>query len=106
MGKKGKTYIKPEQQIYDIRRIFEMVTGSSGAVKPGRKELYAVLSTERIGWVNSNLGCMVSGRIQRKKASARNKLEKPFVDVLVCILRALRVCLTSERVSLFPGVLG
>jgi hypothetical protein len=47
MGKKGKKYIKPEQQTYDIKRIFEMVTGSSEALKPGRKELYAVLSTEK-----------------------------------------------------------
>jgi hypothetical protein len=81
-----------------------MATGTSGILKPSRKELYAVLSTEKkLGEFELELHGV---RENTKKASARNKLEKPLVDMLGCILRALRVCLTSERASLFPRVLG
>jgi hypothetical protein len=52
-----------------------MVTGSSGALKSGKKTVCRFAYSEKIGWVNSNLDCMISERTQRNKARVRNKLE-------------------------------
>jgi len=64
-----------------------MVTGNSGALKPGRKELYAVLSTGKNRLGEFELG-LHGVRESTKEESTRVK------------------SVTSERVSLFSESLG
>jgi hypothetical protein len=68
-----------------------MVIGSSGTLNQAEKNGIPFSLPKKTVWVNSNLGRMVSGRTQRKKARARNKLEKSSRYALLHVARAKSV---------------